>query len=76
MEQTFKTIARKWGNSLGVVIPLSIIQKENLKENNEIVLKIVKNPPFEKLFGSVKFKRPAKEIVRDLKKECDIKNGR
>lgn len=72
MEQIFKSVARKWGNSLGVVIPLNVIQKENLKENSEITLKIVKNPPFEELFGSVKFKRPVKEIVWELKKECDI----
>jgi antitoxin component of MazEF toxin-antitoxin module len=73
MEQTFKSIARKWGNSLGVVIPLNVIQKENLKENSEVTLKIVKKSPFEELFGSMKFKRPVKEIVKELKKECDIK---
>ena len=72
MEQTFKSKARKWGNSLGVVIPLNIIQKENLKENSEVTLKIVKKSPFEGLFGTVKFKRPVKEIVKELKKECDI----
>jgi antitoxin component of MazEF toxin-antitoxin module len=72
MEQTFKSTTRKWGNSLGVVIPLHVIQRENLKENSEVTLKIVKKSPFEELFGSVKFKRPVKEIVRELKKECDM----
>jgi len=72
MELIFKSIARKWGNSLGVVIPLNVIQRENLKENTEVTLKIVKKSPFEELFGSVKFKRPAKEIVKELKKECNI----
>ena len=72
MEQIFKSVARRWGNSLGIVIPLSVIQKENLKENVEITLKIVKKAPFEELFGSVKFKRPVKEIVKELKKECVI----
>ena len=68
MEQTFKSVARKWGNSLGVVIPLNVILKENLKENTEVTLKIVKKSPFEELFGNVKFKRPVKEIVKELKK--------
>lgn len=72
MEQTFKSVARRWGNSLGVVIPSNVIQKENLKENSEITLKIVKKSPFEELFGSIKFKRPVKEIVEELKKECDV----
>ena len=72
MEQTFKSVARKWGNSLGVVIPLNVIQKENLKENTEITLKVVKKSPFEELFGSVKFKRSAREIVKELKRECNI----
>ena len=47
MEQTFKSTTRKWGNSLGVVIPLHVIQRENLKENSEVTLKIVKKSPFE-----------------------------
>ena len=72
MEQIFKSMARKWGNSLGIVIPLNVIQRENLKENTEITLKIVKKSPFENLFGSLKFKRPVKNIVKELKKECDI----
>ena len=42
------------------------------KENTEVPLKIVKKSPFKKLFGSLKFKRPVKEIVKELKKECDI----
>jgi len=68
MEQTFNSIIRRWGNSLGVVIPLNVIQKENLKENSKVTLNIVKKSPFEELFGSVKFKRPVKEIVKELKK--------
>ncbi|MBS3099933.1 AbrB/MazE/SpoVT family DNA-binding domain-containing protein [Candidatus Pacearchaeota archaeon] len=72
MEQIFKSVTRKWGNSLGIVIPLNVIKEENLKENREVTLKLVKKSPFEELFGSVKFKRPVKEIVRKLKKECDI----
>jgi hypothetical protein len=42
------------------------------KENTKINLKIVKKSPFEKLFGSLKFKRPVKEIVEGLKRECGI----
>lgn len=76
MEQVFKSVTRRWGNSIGVVIPLDVIQRENLKENVEITLKIVKKSPFEELFGSLKFKRPIKKIVSELKKECDINNGR
>ncbi len=33
---------RKWGNSFGAVIPIEVVEKENLKENSKIKIELVK----------------------------------
>ena len=35
-----KTKVKKWGNSLGVVIPIEIVNRKGLKENSEVSLTI------------------------------------
>ncbi|PIN92545.1 hypothetical protein COU56_04235, partial [Candidatus Pacearchaeota archaeon CG10_big_fil_rev_8_21_14_0_10_31_9] len=32
-----QTVLRKWGNSIGVVIPREIIEKERLREGEEVI---------------------------------------
>lgn len=44
---------RKWGNSLGIVIPKEEAESLNLKEDQEVVVDIIKkNNPLKELFGS------------------------
>ncbi len=38
-----KTKVRKWGNSLGIVLPVEIVNKEKIKEGSEISLTIEPN---------------------------------
>ena len=40
MEQ-IEAIAKKWGNSLGVILPSAIVEKEGIKEGKKIVLGII-----------------------------------
>jgi hypothetical protein len=40
-----KTIARKWGSSLAVIIPKEIADKKQLKENSEITITVSKARP-------------------------------
>ena len=39
MEQ-INTKVKRWGNSFGVVLPIKIIEKENLKEGAEITITV------------------------------------
>ena len=36
-----ETKLRKWGNSFGVVIPIEIVEKEKMKENESVSIIIV-----------------------------------
>jgi len=40
-----KTIARKWGSSLAVIIPKEVAEKKQLKENSEITITVSKVRP-------------------------------
>ncbi len=47
---------RKWGNSLGVVIPREEASKEGLHENDEVEIVIRKAADIRQLFGKYKFR--------------------
>ena len=45
---------KKWGNSIGIILPKFIIDSEGLKEKDKIVINIVKRADISKTFGSQK----------------------
>jgi len=51
-----RTIVRKWGNSLGVVIPSSEAEKEGLRENDEVEITIHRTVDIRQLYGKYPFK--------------------
>ena len=66
MEQ-IETKLKKWGNSLGVVLPRKVIQKENLREGNELVvtIELSDKTKVKDIFG----------ILRDRLKNVDTKKA-
>lgn len=72
MEIEAKT--KKWGSSLGIIIPKGIVKKENLKQGQEIKILAVETETKTKvndIFGKLKFKRPTKEILDEVDKEFE-----
>ncbi|MCF7871885.1 AbrB/MazE/SpoVT family DNA-binding domain-containing protein [Candidatus Woesearchaeota archaeon] len=63
-----KVKIRKWGSSLGVIIPKEIVEKKNLECGDEIDVELVKPCDLRKVFGTHKFKRSAQEIKDEMKK--------
>jgi len=49
-----QTVLRKWGNSIGVVIPREIIEKERLREGEEVIIDIENKNDIKNIFGSLK----------------------
>ncbi len=62
-----RTVVRKWGNSLGVVIPREEASKEGIKENDEVEVVVRKATDIRQLFGKYKFKdlQGVKEELRE-----------
>ena len=55
-------ILRKWGNSLGVILPKDIIHKKHLKRNDKIFIEVVKEADLTPLFGSLKRKLSGQQL--------------
>jgi len=65
---------KKWGNSIAIIIPASIVEQQNLKENEKVAVKIEKKKPVKvkDVFGLLKgWKRPTEEIIKEARKGWD-----
>jgi len=61
---------RRWGRSLGVVIPKEKILEEGIKENETINLLIGKKTNvLKETFGTLKFKKSTQKMMEEIDKE-------
>ncbi len=49
-----EVITKKWGSSLGVVIPKNIVEKEHIKEKEKLKIEIKKMHKAKDVFGMLK----------------------
>ena len=72
MEVKAKT--KKWGNSIGIVIPKEAIRQESIKPNQEVTVLISAKPITKAgdIFGTWKFKKPTEQLMREIDKEFDF----
>ena len=65
---------KKWGNSIGIVIPMEIAEKLNIKPEEGIIIEIEKkNNVLKELFGAMKSKKATEDILKDARKELESK---
>jgi len=67
-----KTRLRRWGNSFGIVVPGRDVERESLKEGDEVKVLMKKNRKANVLretFGTLKFKKSVEQIMRETDKE-------
>ncbi len=69
-----KSKTKKWGNSIGVLIPKEVIRQQNIIPNQEIILTITKKPitKGKDIWGTLKFKESTQELMRELDKEFGL----
>lgn len=60
---------RKWGHSLGIILPRELVKKHGIIERQIVELCIEKRSNIRQLFGSLKITTPTQEIKKHLKKE-------
>ena len=62
-------VTRRWGNSLGIVIPREIIEQEHIDENEKITLSFSKKRKAEEFFGlCAGWTTSTDEIKKEMKK--------
>ncbi len=64
-----KTIARRWGSSIGVILPRTIVEAKGIRENDEVIVQVEKpKPKAGVLFGFLKdWKRSTQKIKDELR---------
>ena len=60
--------ARKWGDSLAVIIPNDIVKKEKISANEKLHIIIKKEADFSDLFGKFKTKKSAQQLKDESRK--------
>lgn len=66
---------KKWGSSLGVVIPKTVVDELHITENQEIEIEVhPKANPFKEIFGSGKRKhgRTTEQILKEARAEMGV----
>ena len=59
---------KKWGSSIGVVIPKEVVEETGIKPNEKIVIEIKKRHLAKEFFGLLKdWKRPTQEIKDEMR---------
>ena len=63
-------VTKKWGNSIGIVIPKEVVEKEGIKVKQQVSIEVkpAKNP-FAELFGKYKTGRSVQDIKNEIRKE-------
>ena len=62
-------VARKWGNSLGFIVPREIVEREGIAENAKVLIEIKRQHYAKELFGLLSdWKRPTEDIKKEMKK--------
>ena len=67
-----KTIAKRWGSSIGVILPKSFVDENRISENEEVIIEVRKKTLAGDLFGKYpEWKKSAQEIKDEMKKGWD-----
>ena len=69
-----KARTKKWGNSIGIIIPKEIIRQQNIKPDQEVTLMIGKKPITRgrDIWGTMKFKESTEELMREVDREFGL----
>ena len=63
-----KTIAKRWGSSIGIIIPKEVVESNKIRENDTIKIEIKNRPLAKEFFG--RFKGKFKHSTQELKDEA------
>ena len=69
-----KVRTKKWGNSIGILIPKEAIRKENIKPDQEVTVLISAKPitKGKDIWGTLNFKESTEELMREIDREFGL----
>lgn len=67
--------AKRWGNSIGIIIPKDVVREKNIKVEDEVLVGIEKKNSkktvLQELSGALPFKKPTEQLLRESRKELE-----
>lgn len=68
-----ETKTKKWGSSIGIIIPKKIVREERIQEGQDIRIDILtkKKTTGEDIFGKLKFKKPIQVLLDETDKDFE-----
>ena len=65
---------KRWGNSIGIIVPWEIVRTLKLKEGEQIHVHIErKTNPLKELYGSLKFSKKTDTLLAEIDQELEGK---
>lgn len=61
-----EVVIKRWGNSMGVIIPKELIDKENLKEKDKVAIELLKEADLSDIFGKIKKRKVSGQKFKDI----------
>jgi antitoxin component of MazEF toxin-antitoxin module len=69
-----KTKAKKWGNSIGIVIPQETVEALGIRQDEFVIVDIQrKENVLRELFGNLKFKKSTEGLLKEVRKDMKSK---
>ena len=62
-----ETIARRWGDSIAIIIPKDVADAEKIREKTKVKIKILKDDDLSDLFGRFKTKKSPQELKNEAR---------
>ena len=69
-----KATTKKWGNSIGLLLPKEVIRKENIKPEQEVTI-LISSKSITKgkdIWGTFKFKKSTEQLMKEIDKEFGL----
>ena len=69
-----EVITKRWGNSIGVIIPGETVHELHIKPEEKMVIEIKKKENvLKELFGAGKFSKPIDQLIKEVREELKSK---
>ena len=69
-------IAKKWGSSIGVILPREVVKNQGIKEGDEIVINVFKKGNLKDVFGKLKTRMPGQKFKDMARKGWESRSDR
>ena len=63
-----EVVIKKWGNSMGVVLPKDLVETQGLEENEKVFITVIKEGDLSDIFGSLKLGVPVQKLKDMVRK--------